>query len=214
MAKRESLERYVSCIEKEITAWKERNLADPCKLVVGLYSYSCNIDAFVSEVLKHQGYNVIPVDFSLLNNVPSPKRQDCVIKMMNDASEQAKSMQNPLIQIERLDLLDNCYMSPIELWVETGPFFKKENENKREYIPFFLTGCNEFSYNLRVNMNDYFYVSDMALDNSPVANKLFIANKAVKEERRTLFQQEQVKANIREASSWNANREQQKKMTI
>jgi hypothetical protein len=214
MAKRESLERYVGYIEREITQWTSRNSENPCKLVVGLYSYSAYIDSFVSEVLKHQGYEVIAVDFSLLEHVKSSEQQDFVIKLMNEASEKAKSMKNPLIQIERMDLLDNSYLSPIELWVETGPFFKNENDDKRTYIPFFLTGCNEFFYNLRTNMTDYFYVADSALDYSPVAEKLFSANQVVRAERKELFKQEQIKGKIREATSWNANREQQKKMTI
>lgn len=200
MARNEGLQPYVKIIENHISIWKESNAKSPCKMVIGLYSYSPGLDAFVEEVLKHQGHEIISLDMGLLRYVNTTETHEFLVNMLNDASTQAKSLNNPVIHIERLDLLDSYYMSSIELLVESGPFFKKEGDENKHYIPFVLTSCSEFSYATRSQMTDYYYMPDSILDYSPVVQKLHESKNRKVSDARMVFRQEQIDKNLNEAS--------------
>lgn len=205
MARNKGLEPYVKIIENHMAQWKEKNAASPCKLVLGIHTYGSGLEAFVEEVFKHQGYDVISLDFGLLHYVNSTETHEYVVKMLNDASTQAKTLDNPVIHIERLDLLDSYYMSSVELLVESGPFFKKEGDDNKHYIPFMITGCSEFNYALRSQMTDYYYMPDSALDYSPAVKKLHEAKNKKVSDARMVFRQEQMDKNMEQIEEQKKN---------
>lgn len=205
MARDKGLEPYVKIIENHMAEWKEKNSQSPCKMVLGIYTYGAGLEAFVEEVFKHQGYDVISLDFGLLRYVNTSETHDFLVNMLNEASSRAKDLNNPVIHIERLDLLDSYYMSSVELLVESGPFFKKEGDDKKHYIPFMITGCNEFNYALRTQMTDYYYMSDNALDYSPAVKKLHEAKNKKISDARMVFRQEQMDKNLQKIEEQKKN---------
>lgn len=166
----------MTAIESMLGDWQLRDCAVP--LSKGYSSRSVYLDTFIEKAFSDQGFTVIRIYPVYIRYNTKDEVEHVMKQWFDEAIEKAKSVDKPLILLERVETLYSSYHKFFANYVREGIQIKHSNEQGEEhiqYVPFML--CSDDDYH--ENISEHFFggysqfVKYSRLDNCPVLQKYY-----------------------------------------
>lgn len=151
-----NLKSYVEAIETMLGRWECKNRAVP--LSKGYSSRSVYLDTFIERAFTDQGFNVIRIYPVYIRYNAQDEVEHVMKQWFEQAIEKAKTVENPLIVLERVETLYRAHHKFFADYVKQGIQIKHEaTEDKAEHIqfvPFMLCSNDDFDDEMQSHFSE------------------------------------------------------------
>lgn len=151
-----NLKGYVEAIETMLRRWEHKNRAVP--LSKGYCSRSVYLDTFIERAFTDQGFNVIRIYPVFIRYNAKDEVEHMMKQWFEQAIEKAKTVENPLIVLERVDTLYRAHHQYFANYLKEGIQIKHEaTADKAEYtqfVPFMLCSNDDFDDEMQSHFSE------------------------------------------------------------